>query len=1044
MTPPTLPSRLHRLPLLGAALLLATLPSSPLPARAAGVELLSRVDPTMEADTGGAGDLSRQPASADGRYVVLESLAPHVVAGATDTNRSWDVFLVDRLAGTTTLVSHAAGNFTSAAAGASRAAAISADGRYVAFESTATNLVANQADANGIEDVFLFDRMLGLTVLVSHVPGSPAATGNYQSYGVSISDDGSVLAYESAATDLVNGQVDVNGFTDVFRYERGAGTNLLVSHAAGLPATEGSAPSGAALVGGNGRFIAFQSAAVDLVPGQVDSPGTLDVFRHDDTDGSTALASHAAGALTTSSGSQSFLAQNASGRVLFTSQATNLVAGQVDAPFTMDVFEWVAAGTDCLLVSHAAGAQATAANDSSGSPVTAGTGRFVAFLSIATDLVAGQVDTPSTADVFLWDRLDGSVALLSHLPGAPASTAHGESVAATISDDGARVAWVSAANDLVAGQNDPPGSDDVFLWEAASGTAELVSHVAGQPTTAGPGVAFQAALIADGATLLYTSDRGDLDATIADTDGVRDTFAYAPAIGESTALSLRDPARPSATGAASAPAERGTTSADGRYVVVESYAVNLVPGQVDAPGTRDVFLVDRITGTTTLVAHTAGSPATVADAESGAATISADGGWVAFTSGGRNLVAGQVDTNDGHDVFLFQRATGTVTLLSHAFGLPLQAGDDPSSRQPALSSDGRHVAFASLATDLLPGTHDGSAQIYLVDRVAGTTTLVTHQPGQPEVPSEWDVGDFLLSADGAVVAFLSRGQDLVAGQVDANGDEDVFLWSRADGAIVLASHAAGDPARAAAKGSDAIALSSDGRRVAFRSKATDLVAGATDTNNREDVFLYDRLAATMTLVSHAAGLPATAANGESDVPALSQDGALVAFVSVATNLVAGAVDTNSDGDVFLYDAATGALRLVSHRPGQPLEAGLGGDPRISADGSVLTFWSYGADLVAGQVDANGTGDVFVWRRDLDLTSLASTRSGQSTTAGDGASSAPRLSADGRVVAFSSVATDLVASDFNGDLDAFAFAVPGSLLVDGFESGTTSAWSGRAP
>src|SRR5205085_1118651 len=165
--------------------------------------------------------------------------------------------------------------------------------------------------------------------------------------------------------------------------------------------------------------------------------------------------------------------------------------------------------------------------------------------------------------------------------------------------------------------------------------------------------------------------------------------------------------------------------------------------------------------------------------------------------------------------------------------------------------------------------------------------------------------------------------------------------------------------------------SADGRFVAFVTAATNVVPGQVDTNNDGDVILYDRLTLGERLVSGVGGSATTTANGSSRLPTISADGAYVAFVSTSANLVPGQIDTNGTYDVFLFQVATATISLVSHAAGTPTTAATHGScrpagacdvfttPGISADGAYVVYQSGFTDLVAGQSDANGDGDVFL-------------------------------------------------------------------------------------
>jgi Tol biopolymer transport system component len=478
---------------------------------------------------------------------------------------------------------------------------------------------------------------------------------------------------------------------------------------------------------------------------------------------------------------------------------------------------------------------------------------------------------------------------------------------------------------------------------------------------------------------------------------------------------------------------RAHTSADGRFVVVESSVANLVPGQIDTNGGSDIFLVDRVAGTVTLVSHVPGAPTTAGDGDSDRPAISADGAFVVFHSRAANLVgAPGLDTNGERDVFLYERATGTVTLVSHVPGAPTTSGNEESV-EPVISADGAYVAFQSRATDLVgaPGLDpNGNANdIFLYERATGAVILLSHLPGAPTTTGN-ATSDFpAISADGAFVVFQSNATDLVgAPGLDTNGDPDSFLYERATGTVTLVSRVPGNPNAPGSSGTGAPVISADGAYVAFQSQALDLVGGSFGLPN---IFLYERATGTVTLVSHAPGAPPfqTPGNGSSSSMAISADGSFVAFLSNATDLVgAPGLDTNGNNDVFLYERATGTVTLLSHVPGAPTTTGnstsTSGSPVISADGAFVVFRSAATNLVSGGSDTNSGPDIFRFERATGLVTLVSHVVGAPTVAGNGGSDSRQISADGTVIVFSSVASDLVANDPNGATqDLFVLANP---------------------
>jgi Tol biopolymer transport system component len=211
--------------------------------------------------------------SGNGRYVAFESDADNLTADPTPATR--DIFVRDLAADTTTLVSRVSGATGAAGSGASSSASISADGRYVAFESAAANL--SDEDVDPFDDVFVRDRATGTTTLVSRATGPAGAAGNAESEDPSISADGRYVAFRSAAT--IFSDADADPFVDVFVRDLVAGTTTLVSRAAGPSGPGGDAESFFAAISADGRFVSFTSEADNL--SAEDDDALQDAFRRD-------------------------------------------------------------------------------------------------------------------------------------------------------------------------------------------------------------------------------------------------------------------------------------------------------------------------------------------------------------------------------------------------------------------------------------------------------------------------------------------------------------------------------------------------------------------------------------------------------------------------------------------------------------------------------------------------------------------------------------------------------------------------------------------
>jgi hypothetical protein len=402
-------------------------------------------------------------------------------------------------------------------------------------------------------------------------------------------------------------------------------------------------------------------------------------------------------------------------------------------------------------------------------------------------------------------------------------------------------------------------------------------------------------------------------------------------------------------------------SYDGRFVAFQSDADNLVDGDtngdVDPFTGNDIFVHDRKTGQTTRVSVS--SAGVQGNHNSSSPSISSWGRYVAFGSYADNLVFGDTnaddDPNSGTDTFVHDRQTGqTIRVSVSSAGVQ---GND-RSYSPSISSDGRFVAFRSYADNLVVGDTNGDSDIFVHDRQTGQTTRVS--VSSAGVQGNHNSSSPSISSWGRYVAFGSYADNLVFGDTNADDDPnsgtDTFVHDRQTVQTIRASvsstgvegnHASSNPS-----------ISSDGRFVAFRSYANNLVAG--DTNNATDILLHDRQTGQITRVSVSSA--SVQGNSYSFSASISSDGRFVAFESAADNLVAG--DTNGIGDIFVHDRQTVQTIRVSVSSTGVQGNSYSFSPSISSDGRFVAFQSYADNLVVG--DTNGIGDIFVY----DLLSLS--------------------------------------------------------------------------
>lgn len=390
--------------------------------------------------------------------------------------------------------------------------------------------------------------------------------------------------------------------------------------------------------------------------------------------------------------------------------------------------------------------------------------------------------------------------------------------------------------------------------------------------------------------------------------------------------------------------DQARISGDGRHVAFVSSGTNLVPTDLNG-STQDVFVKDRLTGQTVLASvATAGGQANYLSIQP---SISADGRFVAFRSAATNLVAD--DSNGLDDVFLRDRDTdmngrfdepGLVSTMIISVA-PGSVPGDGESGHPSLSPNGRYLAFASLATNLVVADTNAMADVFLRDLELGTTMRVSVGVGEGNGHSIWPS----VSDDGTV-AFESLASNLVTG--DSNGVLDIFVGSSAGTTARVSLRSDG---LQASLDSSWAAISGNGGSVAFHTASSGMVPA--DQNGVSDVFLRDLLTGELKLVS--VGVGGISANGVSASPALSWDGRLVSFGSLASNLVAN--DLNQAGDVFVIDMEFKTTRRASVGSQLSESNGLSLFGSISYDGSRVAFQSDASNLVDN--DSNGVTDIFV-------------------------------------------------------------------------------------
>ncbi len=836
--------------------------------------------------------------SSDGRYVVFTAAANDLTsAPAVSSGTITNVYVRDMVAATTTLVSvDAAGS--DGGNGNSSAAAISADGSEVVFQSDASNLVAT--DTNNATDVFVRNLTTGMTSLVS-ANISNADSGDFESYGPVLSGDGNHVVFQSHADDLQSIHSH-NTLVDIYERDLTTDVTTLISvNAAGTDSILSNASQPA--VSDDGRYVAF----VDNAPPQV--------YVRDTTAGTTALASvNLAGTAGDSNSSRPTLSSDGT-VVAFLSVADDLVSVPTNGHQNLFVRNLTTGVTTLASVSAAGtagGDNATENNPFSSDPAPfvgrlTPDGTAVAFSSSADDLVAN--DNNDLADVFVRNLAANTTTLVSPVdPALPAAyTSHGPTYVGAISSDGNSVAMNGGGPDLAetsgAGTIDPSVSS-AAVSDLQTGTLTAFPVNGGDLQAGGA-----AALSTDGSVMAFQEN----------TDGGLIKNVYTTAVpGGAPVLASTNAA---GTGPGNADSFSPVLSGDGGTVVFTSEATNLVPNFVAGAGQSDplnLYARNLATGVTTLVSVNAAGTA-AGDGSSGSKdvnpdlsgnpagysySVSADGRYVAFSSQSSDLTA--IDTSaNGSAIYVRDLQTGTTQLVDVAADGTSPANGAPFSN-PVISADGRYVVFISNATNLVSGLSlpADNSYTYVRDLQTETTVLVSVDSLGNPIGAD---GTPSISADGQVITFAS----LYTG--DSGGPHnEIYAYDLATGSAQLVSvNAAGDMADSPGNSYhtnvevDPV-VSANGNYVALVSTADNLAPGTFDGS--ENLYLRDLQAGTTTLVS--ANLSGTGGgtvlpqNRQTDPNpgvnnfAINADGSAVAFSSDQDDLVEGEEYVTSN--VFLY------------------------------------------------------------------------------------------------------------------------------------------------
>lgn len=830
----------------------------------------------------------------------------------------------------------AAAGLSLSASGNSSLPQFSADGCFLVFVSDAPNLVTNDDGAAHL-DVFAHELATGRNVLVS-VNTNGVGGGNESANYPSVSADGHVIAFASAASNLAPG--DTNIAADIFVRDLRAGTTRIVSTNLGARIPSAFTPAASPQVSADGRYVLLEGSD----PFGSSTTVYNQVYLYDVASNRTILVSRTVHAMDPGNGHSRMASMTPDAQfVVFASQAWNLdgytthpCIGLYRVPPELPQ-TWA---TPMHLPAD------PVLNFSRGNvnPVLSADGQAVAYVACAT----------VNCGLGSWPVLGGPASLvLSRAPaGAPLSNITHVLVATNLPG----LTWpaLSANGRWVAYED----GTNIHVWDAEAGGAELV-NVNGAGTGPGNAPARAPVLSRDGTRVLFISAATDLVPEA--TNGRAQIFLRDRLAGTTALITV------TCSGAASAhdhSAAQAVLNPDGTQVAFDSAADDLVPG--DGNGAMDVFVRDVAAGVTTLISrrHVNRLQATDAVGSSLAdGALSADGRWLVFAAADNPLLAG--DTNGWVDLFLRDLSTGDTTRL----GVDPDGAFDASSvvSRPQLSSDAQRVLFLRRPPGRPPA---GTNEVYWWDRTSGPPhRLILSESGSAPVPAE----NYALSPDGRWLAFQSAlpAQELAPGVSDLNGAPDVFVRDLVAGTnAVISVNPAG--VRTGNRGATNLLFSPDGRWVLFSSSATDLVADVLESST--DLFGRD-LVNGMTRRLSANALPSGYARfGGKAV--FSGDSRRVAYVRRLYPPYT---------EVFVHDLATGTVERRC--------AGCDG-PALNQDGSVLA-----AQLMSLDYIDNRPTNVVV----IDFPAGTSNLVGSAVAANHPPAylnySAPQLDASGRFVVF---------------------------------------------
>jgi len=941
-------------------------------AMAVPLQLVTTVDPSVGPPASGGGNSMKPIISPDGRYVLFASTADNLALTSSNTPFAvqgypkMNVFLRDRTNGTTVLVSvNLAG--TGGGNGDSIPVEISTTGQYALFESAASNLVPG--DTNNANDVFVRDLVNGTNILVSISTNGGCANG--VSGESAMTPDGRYVAFASTASNLTPN--DTNGIRDIFVRDLQNGTTVRASSDAlagmvpvPVPAdyTVGASSSDSPEITPDGHYAAFITTFTNNNSYSFEYPDIAGVFVSDLVAGTTTLVS--------SNLFVTYFAEIVDYNLscnLAISDNGQFVAFEIynslHSPYIPIIQRYnLQTGFTDMVYSNA--------NTSASSISFANqTGSFYRNLDMTPDgrFIVFVVSTNSNSYIYLWDGQTAATTLVSCDTNNAMPT---NSVCdwPAIDSSGRFVAFLSSATTLTT--NIVTGDFHLYLRDLQAGTTTLLdadTNGAGFPkdllnpvrlTPDGRYAAFDCTEEYP-ATNIYNQAYNSAGRSLVPNDNNHafDVFLRDLTTNTIELISVRQPALPSQTPAGSSAAAIFSVDTAGRYIAFASAADSLVPNFTNQY--RAVFVHDLLGGTNVLASADINGLAN-ANGMSSDPSISGDGRYVVFASSATNLAA-VVNISSPYvqyraqDVFVRDLQTGTTTLLS----VDANPNSYINSYSPVISANGRYVLFFSVTQIATTNNYSNGVNLFLQNLQAGTTcALTTFSSG-----TIFTIIPAAMTPDGHFVAFY--------GYSAFNGVSSPYLyvWDSQAGATIYTNTATGTITRLAISpdGNRIVYSTSSGFYAAdraananwqiapslaglhtgpqFSGDARFLVYSTTnalvalDTNRIADVYLYDFITRSNFLVSQSnlTGAP----NGPSDSPAISPDGRFVAYRSFVTNIISGV--TNSIPNVFLYDRQAGATTLLSANASGTTGNNRSLAPLFSGDGQTVVFQSWASDLV---------------------------------------------------------------------------------------------------